>query len=65
MAYDVGKLRLAFDCGALGTRVMISFTVLMSVKETYWKLWRLVAVILIVHCVDENEERPGSKRGIY
>lgn len=65
MAYDAGKVKLACDCAALGTRVMISFTVLMSVKETYWKLWRLVAVNLIVRCVDENEERPGSKRGTY
>lgn len=65
MAYDARKVKLAFDCGALGTRVMISFPVLMSVKETYWKLWRLVAVNLIVRCVDENEERPGSKRGTY
>lgn len=65
MAYDAGKVKLAFDCGARGTRVMIRFTVLMSVKETYWKLWRLVAVNLTVRCVDENEERPGSKRGTY
>lgn len=39
MAYDVGKVKPAFNCGALGTRVMISFTLLMSVNETHWKLW--------------------------
>lgn len=35
VAYDVGKVKLVFNCGELATRVVISFILLRSVKETY------------------------------
>lgn len=52
--YEAGKVKLAFDCGELGTRVMISFALLRFVKETDRELlllvlwWLLAAVTPVV-----------------
>lgn len=45
MAYEVGRVKLAFDRGEQGKRVMRILTFIRSIKETCGKLFLEVSVL--------------------